>query len=108
VAVQVRKSGAQQSQRRNSRERGALFLSESCGNRGKPISIDVVEGGRARGSFAPDKRESVSTPIKNPPHGAPAPPITATYYSTRSNSPRRSPATWARRRRHSWPTRKCN
>jgi len=35
----------------------------------------VVEGGRARGSFAPDKRESVSTLIKNPPPGAPAPPI---------------------------------
>jgi S1-C subfamily serine protease len=41
VAVQVRKSGAQQSQRRNSRERGALFLSESCGNRGKPLSIST-------------------------------------------------------------------
>jgi hypothetical protein len=35
----------------------------------------VVEGGHACGSFAPDKRESVSTLIKNPPPGAPAPPI---------------------------------
>ena len=34
----------------------------------------MVEGGRARGSFAPDKRESISTLIKNPPPGAPAPP----------------------------------
>jgi hypothetical protein len=39
------------------------------------FDLDVVEGGRARGSFAPDKRESVSTLIKNPPPGAPAPPI---------------------------------
>jgi hypothetical protein len=39
------------------------------------FDLDVVEGGRARGSFAPYKRESVSTLIKNPPPGAPAPPI---------------------------------
>ena len=39
------------------------------------FDLDVVEGGRARGSFAPYKRESVSTLIKNPPLGAPAPPI---------------------------------
>jgi hypothetical protein len=39
------------------------------------FDLDVVEGGRARGSFAPDKRESVSTLIKNPPPSAPAPPI---------------------------------
>jgi hypothetical protein len=35
------------------------------------FDLDVVEGGRARGSFAPYKRESVSTLIKNPPPSAP-------------------------------------
>lgn len=61
MAVQVRKSGDQESQRRNSRERSVLVLVGVVWEQRKTdFDLDVVEGGRARGSFAPDKRESVS------------------------------------------------
>jgi hypothetical protein len=58
-------------------------LADSRGSRGSSVTAlqpnakpqVVVEGGRARGSFARAKRESVSTLIKNPPPGAPASPI---------------------------------
>ena len=61
-------------------------------------------------AFAPDKGESLETLIKDAPPGAPVPPIlppqTASCFSTRRSSARRSRPTWMRRRRRSWPTRK--
>ncbi len=62
-------------------------------------------------AFAPDKGESVSTLIQNPPPGAPVPPScrleTATSFLTGRSFERRSPRTSALKRRHSWRTRRC-
>ena len=59
-------------------------------------------------AFAPDKGESVATLIKDPPPGAPVPPIqprrTAIYFSTKRSSPPPSRPTWTQRRLLSWPT----
>jgi len=59
-------------------------------------------------AFAPDKGESVSSLIANPPPGAPVPPILppqeATSSSIEPNSPLRSLRMSNRERHHSWPT----
>src|SRR5206468_10246281 len=59
-------------------------------------------------AFALDNGESVSSLIKDPPPGAPVPPILppqdATYFSTRRSFPPRSRPTWMRRRPPSWLT----
>ena len=61
-------------------------------------------------AFAPDTGESVAALIKDPPPGAPVPPIlrlrTVIYFSTRRGSPSRSPPTWTSTRPSSWPTRR--
>ena len=59
-------------------------------------------------AFALDNGESVSSLIKDPPPGAPVPPILPPQdgflFSTRQSSPPRSRPTWMRRRPPSWLT----
>ena len=63
-------------------------------------------------AFAPDKGESVARLIKDPPPGAPVPPILPPQdgylYSTRENFLPHSREMWIRRRHRSWPTRRCH
>ena len=62
-------------------------------------------------AFAPDKGESVSTLIKDPPPGAPVPPILPPQdgflFLDKANSARPSRPMSTRTRRRSWPTPKC-
>ena len=59
-------------------------------------------------AFAPDKGESVSTLIKDPPPGAPVPPILPPQdgflFLDKAKFPASFAATWTRRRPRSWPT----
>ncbi len=62
-------------------------------------------------AFAPDKGESVGTLIKDPPPGAPVPPILPPQdgfcsWTARSFQPL-LPATWIRQKPHSWPILRC-
>ena len=61
-------------------------------------------------AFAPDKGESVSSLIKDPPPGAPVPPIMpgGTYFSTKRSFPPRLRVTWRRKRQPSWRTPKSH
>ena len=59
-------------------------------------------------AFALDNGESVSALIKDPPPGAPVPPILPPQdgflFLDKRNSPPHSPPTWALKRQHSWLT----
>ncbi|MFF5808423.1 alpha/beta fold hydrolase [Streptomyces sp. NPDC012746] len=61
-------------------------------------------------AFAPDKGESVSTLVADPPPGAPVPPILPPnqgfLFLDRDKSPSPSPVTCPSRRPDSWPTRR--
>jgi pimeloyl-ACP methyl ester carboxylesterase len=59
-------------------------------------------------AFAPDKGESVATLIKDPPPGAPVPPILPPQdgylFLDKASSPPLSRPTWTQRKPRSWPT----
>jgi len=63
-------------------------------------------------AFAPDKGESVATLIKDPPPGAPVPPILPPQdgylFLDRGSSAPPSRPTWTRKKPRSWPTPKSH
>ena len=92
---------------------GGVVITEA-GNDPKVVGLVYIA------AFAPDRGESVSTLIKDPPPGAPVPPgrihrparpcrrscrrVTVIYSLIMQSFRRHLPRTWTRKERRSWPT----
>ena len=83
---------------------GGVVITQA-GNHAKVVGLVYVA------AFVPDSGESVSSLIKDPPPGAPVPPILPPQdgylFSTRRSSPLRSPRMWIRQLPCSWRILRC-